>query len=39
MGREAMNEGLINEVGGLGTAVAKLEELIRLAEESQGGLQ
>lgn len=39
MGREAVAEGLIDEVGGLGSAVAKLEELIRLSDEPKGGLQ
>lgn len=36
VGRDAVECGLINEVGGLGQAVQKLKELIRIQKESRG---
>ena len=35
IGKDAVNEGLIDAVGGLGDAMAKLRELIDLHEQSQ----
>jgi len=37
VGRDAVEIGLINEVGGLGQAVAKLNELIRTGRTQNGG--
>ena len=39
IGKEAVPEGIIDEVGGMGQALDKLQELIKQREESSGGLQ
>ena len=39
IGKEAVAEGIINEVGGMGQALAKLQELIRQREEGSEVLQ
>ena len=39
IGKEAVAEGIIDEVGGMGQALAKLQELIRQREEGSEVLQ
>jgi ATP-dependent protease ClpP protease subunit len=38
IGKEAVQNGLIDEVGGIGQAIKKLNELIDLHKEEQGGI-